>query len=151
MELSEDTRISTCRMAKQAFGQGSSPASLSINHPYDPPQHKGPFVNHMRIKQQFHEFLRKTSVLIDLNFIGIVRIKSLVFQLPGKNCVCADKEDDVLLFQPNPAVRAAHTPLWEREPSPEVDGTSLSPFTKAVPTAARGLPNAKLDPRQMLY
>lgn len=57
----------------------------------------------------------------------------------------------MLLFQPNPAVQAAHIPLRERESSPEVDGTSLSPFPKAVPTVARGLPNAKLKPRQMLY
>lgn len=79
MEPSKDARIFTGTKGKKAFGQGSSPALVSINHPYDPPQHKGPFVNHTRIKQQFHEFLRKTSVPVDLNFIGIVRTQNLVF------------------------------------------------------------------------
>lgn len=30
---------------------------------------EGPVINQMRVKQEFHEFLRKTSMLIDLNFI----------------------------------------------------------------------------------
>jgi len=36
-----------------------------------------PFINHMRMNQWFYEFLWKTSVL-DLNFLGILRIQSFL-------------------------------------------------------------------------
>lgn len=72
----------------------------------------GPFINHMRIKQWFYEFLRKTTVL-DLNLFGILGIQSLVFLLPGKNFVCKGKNHE--LFFPNFAVTAALEPLLERK------------------------------------
>lgn len=108
-----------------------------------------PFINHIRIKQWFYKFLRKTNVLIDLNFLGILRIQSLMFQLPGKNYVCKDS-NNVLFFQPNFAFKAAPEPLPEPKYSQKVNGSLLFLPTKAVPIVARGLAETKLELQQML-
>lgn len=108
-----------------------------------------PFINHIRMKQWFYKFLRKTTVLIDLNFLGILRIQSLMFQLPGKNYVCKDNSN-VLFFQPNFAIKAAPEALLEPKQSQKVNGTLFFLPIKAVPIVARGLVKTKLEPQQML-
>lgn len=93
-----------------------------------------PFINHMRIKQWFYEFLRKITVL-DLNLFGILGIQSLVFLLPGKNFYAKVRttsysSNQILLS------RLLLNLCWS-ESCLRKNGGSLLPPTKAVPNGGR--------------